>query len=60
MLPTVLTGGKWDLKVANLLLATVNFEPFFSNDDLSVMLDRNSIHDILDIKSGQLFKVKAG
>ena len=56
MLPTVLTGGKWDLKVANLLLATVNFEPFFSNDDLSVMLDRSSIHDILDVKSGQLFK----
>ena len=26
-LPTFLTGGKWDIKVANLLLATVNLEP---------------------------------
>ena len=23
----ILTGGKWDFQVANLLLATVNFEP---------------------------------
>ena len=27
LLPTLLTGGKWDFEVANLLLATVNFEP---------------------------------
>ena len=27
LLPTFLTGGKWDFEVANLLLATVNFEP---------------------------------
>ena len=27
LLPTFLTGGKWDFQVANLLLATVNFEP---------------------------------
>ena len=29
LLPTFLTGGKWDFPVANLLLATVtcNFEP---------------------------------
>ena len=26
LLPTFLTGGKWDFQVANLLLATVNFE----------------------------------
>ena len=28
LLPTFLTGGKWDFQVANLLLATVNFEPW--------------------------------
>ena len=27
LLPTFITGGKWDFQVANLLLATVNFEP---------------------------------
>ena len=27
LLPTFLTGGKWYFEVANLLLATVNFEP---------------------------------
>ena len=27
LLPTSLTGGKWDFQVAKLLLATVNFEP---------------------------------
>ena len=27
LLPTFLTGGKWDFQVTNLLLATVNFEP---------------------------------
>ena len=27
LLPKFLTGGKWDFQVANLLLATVNFEP---------------------------------
>ena len=27
LLPTFLTGGTWDFQVANLLLATVNFEP---------------------------------
>ena len=27
LLPTFLTGGKWDFQVANLLLASVNFEP---------------------------------
>ena len=27
LLTTFLTGGKWDFPVANLLLATVNFEP---------------------------------
>ena len=27
LLPTFLTGGKWDFQVANLLLAAVNFEP---------------------------------
>ena len=27
MLPTFFTGGKWDFQVANLLLATINFEP---------------------------------
>ena len=27
LLPTFLTGGKWDFQVANLPLATVNFEP---------------------------------
>ena len=27
LLPTFLTGGKWEFEVANLLLATVNFEP---------------------------------
>ena len=28
LLPTFLTGGKWDFQVAELLLATVNFEPW--------------------------------
>ena len=27
LLPSFLTGGKWDFQVANLLLATANFEP---------------------------------
>ena len=27
LLPTFLTDGKWNFQVANLLLATVNFEP---------------------------------
>ena len=27
LLPTFSTGGKWDFQVANLLLASVNFEP---------------------------------
>ena len=27
LLPTFLRGGKWDFQVANLLLATVNYEP---------------------------------
>ena len=27
LLPTFSTGGKWDFQVANLLLATVYFEP---------------------------------
>ena len=27
LLPTFSTGGKYDFQVANLLLATVNFEP---------------------------------
>ena len=27
LLLTFLMGGKWDFQVANLLLATVNFEP---------------------------------
>ena len=26
LLPTIYTGSKWDFQVANLLLATVNFE----------------------------------
>ena len=28
LLPRFLTGGKWDFQVANLLLATANFEPW--------------------------------
>ena len=28
LLSTFLTGGKWDFQMANLLLATVNFEPW--------------------------------
>ena len=27
LLPRLLTGGKWDFQVANLLLATASFEP---------------------------------
>ena len=27
LLPSFLSGGKWDFQVANLLPATVNFEP---------------------------------
>ena len=30
LLPIFSTGGKWDFQVANLLLATVNFEPFYA------------------------------
>ena len=29
LLPTFLTGCKWDFEVADLLLASVNFEPWF-------------------------------
>ena len=29
LLPRFLTGGKWDFQVANLLLATANFEPCY-------------------------------
>ena len=28
LLPTFLTGGKWDFQMANLLLAIANFEPW--------------------------------
>ena len=28
LLPRFSTGGKWDFQVANLLLATANFEPW--------------------------------
>ena len=28
LLPPIYTGSKWDFQVANLLLATVNFEPW--------------------------------
>ena len=31
LLPTFLTGGQWDFQVANMLLATVNFEPCYSD-----------------------------
>ena len=34
LLPTFLTGGKWDFEVANLLLATVNFEPRLDLENL--------------------------
>ena len=27
LLPTIQTGSKWDFQAANLLLATINFEP---------------------------------
>ena len=27
LLPTCLTGGKWEFQMANLLLATADFEP---------------------------------
>ena len=27
LLPTIYTGSNWDFQVANLLLATVNFDP---------------------------------
>ena len=35
LLPTILTGSKWDFQGANLLLATVNFEPWIheKNDE---------------------------
>ena len=31
LLPTFLTGGKWDFQVANLLLAIANFKPCICN-----------------------------
>ena len=40
LLPTFLTGGKWDFPVANLLLATVNFDSCRSA--YRVMLDEVS------------------
>ena len=27
LVPTFLTGGKWDFEVGNLLVASLNFEP---------------------------------
>ena len=35
LLPTFLAGSKWDFPVANLLLATVNFEPWIRSDLVS-------------------------
>ena len=32
LLPAFLAGGKWDFPVANLLLATVNFEPWLQQN----------------------------
>ena len=29
LLPRFLTGGKWDFQVADLLLASANFEPYY-------------------------------
>ena len=38
LLPTFVAGSKWDLPVANLLLATVNFEPWkYSTCSFSLM-----------------------
>ena len=35
--PTFLTGGKWDVQLENLLLATVNFEPCRNTSDSCLM-----------------------
>ena len=40
LLPTLLAGSKWDFPVANLLLATVNFEPWL--EDYLLMKADNS------------------
>ena len=36
LLPSFLSGGKWDFQVANLLLATVNFEPCKGSNPLAM------------------------
>ena len=38
LLPTFLTGGKWDFEVANVLLAIVNFKPCYLSVSLSVCM----------------------
>ena len=49
LLPTIYTGSKWDFQVANLLLATVNFEPWFGicsgglKDRLDYITNDNSV-----------------
>ena len=36
LLPTILTGNKWDFQAANLLLAPVNFEPWMLSVNLTL------------------------
>ena len=51
LLPTFLTGGKWDFQVANLLLATVNFEPWnsFSMSSSLVGFPRHNVYVFTNI-----------
>ena len=42
LLPTFLTGGKWDFQVADLLLATANFEPWSHSHLLFQEVNLNS------------------
>ena len=47
LLPRFLTGGKWDFQVADLLLASANFEPCY----LSSIVTKPNIRHTLVSKS---------
>ena len=46
LLPTFLAGSKWDFPVADLLLATVNFEPWEKHDCIPTRLRYDNLRAI--------------
>ena len=50
LLPSFLTGGKWDFQVANLLLAFVNFELWYARFQELVLVQIQDFPFVLYIK----------